>query len=39
MAPSLRCLVHSGVWNGKRGDLEVTDIRVTQWGVTIGEVD
>ena len=39
MAPSSRCLVRSGVRNGKREDLEATDIRVARWGVTIGEVD
>ena len=39
VALSLGCLVRSGVWNGKREDLEVTDIGVVRWGVTIGEVD
>ena len=39
MAPSSRCLVHSGVRNGKREDLEATDIWVVRWGVTIGEVN
>ena len=39
VALSLGCLVRSGVWNGKREDLEVTDIWVVWWGVTIGEVN
>ena len=39
VAQSSGCLVCSGVWNGKREDLEVTDIWVMQWGVTIGEVN
>ena len=39
VAPSLGCLVCSGVRNGKREDLEVTDLGVTRWGVTISEVN